>query len=91
MPEPSPISMIVCDICGESWEEHERYRTWGDEHLDIWERLGRRDIEARRALLEANPLHGITVLTCVTVLKNRFRGPEGPVGPQGVSGRDADA
>ena len=86
MPDPLPILVHVCNTCGEPWAKHEEYRDvadddgWGDDPADLL---------PDASPLPADPYHGITLLTCIRVLKDKNMGPSGPPGPMGPMGMSA--
>jgi hypothetical protein len=92
---PSPVSKQVCSVCGEGWGAHTKLGLLRVQQakLDYQEENGYGfDIDYPDAVYDVAE---VTVLDCVTVLKNRNRGPvgltgmtgaPGPAGPAGRSG-----
>lgn len=75
MSAPTPETVVVCAVCGQSWQSHHRLAYW---RLSINE-----DDEMPT---EEEVEEAIGFLECIHLLKEVNRGPMGPVGPQGATG-----
>lgn len=78
MTGPTPVTLLVCSLCGTDWQRHLLYAA---------ERVGNEYYGDHGPPVVSD--RDVTPYECVQALKYEHQGPMGPAGPMGPMGHSA--